>query len=169
MQVSIYVRKPQILEKKNTPDIPSISLSHFPLQFPHRHLHRSQPMIFLQFWPLEKYILCNEMRDRKHCTHINHSYRFTLLTRVILPDFLRFTFFYGHLFTLLYSGKQHLQFAFDGWEERRKEKKSKNFSHINWKTREEENKRGRKRETELNVFSVTSITSLIIIDRLLIY
>lgn len=42
-------------------------------------------MIFLQFWPLEKYLYtCNEMRDKKHCTHINHSYGFTLLTTVVL-------------------------------------------------------------------------------------
>ncbi len=104
MQVSIYARKSQTLAKNNTPDIPSISLSHFTLQFPQRHLHRSQPMIFLQFWPLEMYLyMRNEMRDRKHRTHINHSYRFTLLTRVILQDFLLFWFF---LWPSLYCNTQ---------------------------------------------------------------
>lgn len=76
-------------------------------------------------------------------------------------------FFYRPLFTVIF---RRTTFIMCFWLLREKEEgwKSKNWCHPNWKTREGR-KQGKKRETELNVFSVTSITSLIIIDRLLIY
>lgn len=73
-------------------------------------------------------------------------------------------FFYGHLFTVIFS---KTTFIICFWLLREKEGGGKKVK-IGATTGRQKRKKTRKRE-KLNVFSVISITSLIIIDRLLIY
>lgn len=159
MHVSIYARIYARHLQKGTHLRFQVSFSHFTLQFPQKHLHRSQSITFLQIWPLEKCLyVCSEMRDRKHRTH-----QYITITTAVLLFFLWISLYCVNLenksYHLLLMAKRK------GRKEGMKEERE-NIGGT--PTGRQEKKKTRKRkETELNVFF--HITSLIINDRLLIY